>query len=112
MRPITENADFARRRGQTLWNILVFAVIGLFVGAGCRLLYPGRQSTPILGIVLIGSLGAVGGGVISWIWWPTVDGEFHIGNLILSVLGAMIVIATWAGVAYKRSLSGYRNMSQ
>jgi uncharacterized membrane protein YeaQ/YmgE (transglycosylase-associated protein family) len=95
-----------------MWNLLVFAVLGLFVGAGGRLLYPGRRSTHILGTMLIGSLGAVGGGMLSWIWWPTVDGEFHVGNLILSTLGAMIVIALWAGVAYKRSLSGFRNMSQ
>ena len=62
--------------------------------------------------MLIGIIGAVVGGMISWTWWPAVDGEFHTGNLILSVLGAMMVIMLWAGVAYKRSLRGYRNTSQ
>ena len=95
-----------------MWNLLVFAVIGLLTGAAARLLYPGRRSTHILGTMLIGIIGAVVGGMISWSWWPAVDGEFHTGNLILSVLGAMIVIALWAGVAYKRSLSGYRNMAR
>jgi uncharacterized membrane protein YeaQ/YmgE (transglycosylase-associated protein family) len=95
-----------------MWNLLVFAVIGLLTGAAARLLYPGRRSTHILGTMLIGMIGAVVGGMISWSWWPAVDGEFHTGNLILSVLGAMTVIVLWAGVAYKRSLSGYRATSQ
>jgi uncharacterized membrane protein YeaQ/YmgE (transglycosylase-associated protein family) len=94
-----------------MWNLLVFAVIGLLTGAAARLLYPGRQSTHILGTMLIGIIGAVAGGIISWSWWPAVDGEFHTGNLILSVLVAMIAILLWAGVAYARSISGYRNAS-
>jgi len=95
-----------------MWNLLVFVVIGLLTGAAARLLYPGRRVTNILGTMLIGMTGAVLGGMISWIWWPAVDGEFHTGNLILSVLGAAMVIVLWAGVAYKRSLSGFRNMSR
>jgi uncharacterized membrane protein YeaQ/YmgE (transglycosylase-associated protein family) len=112
-RRVTETLGIAlRKTEQTMWNLLVFAVIGLLTGAAARLLYPGRRSIHILGTMLIGMIAAVVGGMISWCWWPSVDGEFHTGNLILSVLGAMIVIALGAGVAYKRSLSGYRNTSQ
>jgi len=89
-----------------MWNLLVFAVIGLLTGAAARLLYPGRQSMHILGTMLIGMFGAVSGGMISWIWWPAVDGTFHTGNLVVSLLGAMMVIVLWAGVVYKRSLRG------
>jgi hypothetical protein len=32
-----------------MWNLPVFAVIGLLTGAAARLLYPGRRSTHILG---------------------------------------------------------------
>ena len=45
-----------------MWNLLVFAVIGLLTGAAARLLYPGRRSTHILGTMLIGIIGAVAGG--------------------------------------------------
>jgi len=95
-----------------MWNLIVFAVIGLLTGAAARLLYPGRRPTNILGTMAIGIFGGVVGGVMSWSWWPAVDGEFHTGNLILSVLESMIAIALWAVVAYTRSLGGYRTTSQ
>jgi uncharacterized membrane protein YeaQ/YmgE (transglycosylase-associated protein family) len=95
-----------------MWNLLVFVVIGLLTGAAARLLYPDRRSTHILGTMLLGMIGAVVGGMTSWIWWPEVDAEFNTGNLILSILGAMVVIVLWAGVAYKRSLVGFRNVSR
>jgi uncharacterized membrane protein YeaQ/YmgE (transglycosylase-associated protein family) len=85
-----------------MWNVLVFAVIGLLTGAAARLFYPGRQSMQILRTILIGIVGAVVGGMISWSWWPAVDGEFHTGNLVISVVAAMILVALGA---YKRSLS-------
>jgi uncharacterized membrane protein YeaQ/YmgE (transglycosylase-associated protein family) len=89
-----------------MWNLLVFAVLGLLTGAAARLLYPGRRSTHVLGTMVIGMVGAVVGGMISWIWWAAEDGEFHTGNLTLSVLGAITVIVLWAGVAYQRRLRG------
>ena len=95
-----------------MWNLLVFAVIGLLTGAAARLLYPGRQLTRIAVTMLIGGVGALAGGMISWSVWPDVEGQFNSGNLILSVLGAMIVIVLWAGAAYQRSLRGFRNTSQ
>ena len=94
-----------------MWNLLVFAVIGLLAGAAARLLYPGRQLTHILGTMLLGMIGAVLGGMISWSLWPAVDGEFQTGNLVLSFIGAVIPIVFWAGVSYQRSLSGYRTTS-
>lgn len=94
-----------------MWNLLVFAVIGLFAGAAARLLYPGRRPVQILGTMVVGIVGALAGGMTSWSAWPNVDHQFNSGNLILSVVGAMIFIALWAGVAYKRSLSGYSRPS-
>jgi len=91
-----------------MWNLLVFTIIGWLTGAAARLLYPGRRPAHILGTMLLGVIGALVGGMISWIWWPAEDGEFHTGNLLLSAVGGMIVIALWAGAAYKRRLSGYR----
>ena len=87
-----------------MWDLLVFAVIGLLTGAAARLLYPGRQFTHILGTMLMGIIGAAAGGMISWSWWPLADGAFQTGNLVLSALGAIMAIVLWAGIVYKRSL--------
>jgi uncharacterized membrane protein YeaQ/YmgE (transglycosylase-associated protein family) len=84
-------------------SVFVFVVIGLLTGGAARLLYPNRQYTHILGTLLIGTIGAIAGGMISWSMWPAVSGEYHTGNLVLSTLGAMMAIGLWAGVAYKRS---------
>jgi uncharacterized membrane protein YeaQ/YmgE (transglycosylase-associated protein family) len=96
----------------TMWNLLVFSVIGLLAGTAARMFYPGRQPKQILGTQVLGIVGALAGGLISWIYWPAVEGQFQSGNLILSVLGALIVIVLWAGVAYLRSRSGYRSTTR
>jgi uncharacterized membrane protein YeaQ/YmgE (transglycosylase-associated protein family) len=91
-----------------MWNLIVFGVIGLLAGTAARVFYPGRQPARILVTMIMGIIGALCGGLLSWIWWPLVDGEFHTGNLVLSILGATIVIVIDAVVAYQRSLRGYR----
>ena len=94
-----------------MWNVLIFALIGLLTGTAARILYPGRQLMRILGTIVLGMVGALVGGMISYIYWPAVDGQFDSGNLLVSLLGAIIVIAFSAGVAYARRLSGYRTTS-
>jgi uncharacterized membrane protein YeaQ/YmgE (transglycosylase-associated protein family) len=89
-----------------MWKLLlVFALIGLLPGTAARMFYPGRQTTRIMGTLVLGMVGALAGGMFSWIYWPAVDRQFQSGNLLMSVLGAMTVIVSWAGVAYARSIS-------
>lgn len=92
-----------------MWNLLVFAVIGVLAGTAARMFYPGRQPTRIMGTLVLGMAGALAGGMLSWLFWPSVQDQFQSGNLLMSIVGAMLVIALWAGAAYTRSLSGYRN---
>ncbi len=95
-----------------LWNLLLLSLIGLLAGAAARMFYPGRQPMRILGTMVLGMVGALGGGMISWIYWPAVDNQFHYGNLLLSLLGAMIAIAFCASVACARSFSVYMSKSR
>jgi uncharacterized membrane protein YeaQ/YmgE (transglycosylase-associated protein family) len=92
-------------------NLLVFGMIGLLTGATARLLYPGRRPSRILGTMLIAVAGALSGGVFSYAYWPFVDGQFQSGNLIVSLLGAIIVLALSTGLMYARSLRGYSRKS-
>jgi uncharacterized membrane protein YeaQ/YmgE (transglycosylase-associated protein family) len=95
-----------------MWNLLVFAAIGLLTGAAARVLYPGRRVFHVLGTMFIGILGAVVGGMISWNWWPIADAEFHTGNLVVSVCGAIFAVVLWAVISYMRSLQGARISSR
>jgi uncharacterized membrane protein YeaQ/YmgE (transglycosylase-associated protein family) len=88
------------------WNLLVFAVIGLFSGAAVRLFYPGRQPLRILGTLALGIVGALLGGMLSWFLWSEVDGQFASGALLMSLTGAATVLVIAAGVSYARRVSG------
>lgn len=92
-------------------NLLVFALIGLLAGSAARMLYPGRQPLRILGTLALGIAGALAGGAVSYAYWPAEDNQFHSGNLLLALLGAMVAIVFAAGVAYARRLNGYREPS-
>jgi uncharacterized membrane protein YeaQ/YmgE (transglycosylase-associated protein family) len=87
-----------------MWHLILFAVIGLFIGAAARLWYDEHGLRNVLGSLLLGMVGALTGGVISWNYWPAVDDQFQTGNLVMSILGAMIAIIFWAGVAYARRI--------
>jgi uncharacterized membrane protein YeaQ/YmgE (transglycosylase-associated protein family) len=86
-----------------MWNLLVFGLIGLVAGGAARLFYPGREPLRILGTMALGMAGSLLGGLLSWVYWPAVEGYFTTGNLLMSVLGALLVLVFWAGVAYVRS---------
>ncbi len=88
-----------------LGNLVVFALIGLLAGAGARLLYPRREPAQVLGTLVFGMIGSMLGGLVSWAAWPAVDGQVYSGALLLSLLGAILVLVFRAGVAYARSIS-------
>jgi len=94
-----------------MWNFIAFGLIGLLVGAAARLLYPNRQPSQILATMALGVAGALAGWMISWAFFPEVDGHFEAGNLLVSVFGASLAIAFYAAVHYARSLGGFRKTS-
>jgi uncharacterized membrane protein YeaQ/YmgE (transglycosylase-associated protein family) len=89
-----------------MWNLVIFALIGLFAGGAARLFYPGRQPMKILGTMVLGMIGSLLGGLLSWSFWPEVDGEFSSGALLMSVIGAVFGLVVWASVAYARRIGG------
>lgn len=88
-----------------MWDLAVFALIGLLAGAAARLLYAGRRPIRVLGTMLLGTVGAVLGGLLSRTQWPPTEGQLSFGALLTSLLGAALVLVLWACVAYARSLS-------
>lgn len=72
-------------------------IIGLIAGALARLIMPGRDAMSWLATMLLGIVGSIVGGLIGMAIWrsDTADGGFHPGGLLLSVLGAILVLWIW-----------------
>ena len=69
-----------------------FILIGLIAGALARLIMPGRDPMGIFATILLGIVGSVLGGLVSWAIWPAERGTFPRAGLLLSILGAIIVL--------------------
>jgi uncharacterized membrane protein YeaQ/YmgE (transglycosylase-associated protein family) len=88
-----------------MWDTFFFVVIGLLVGAAARLCYAGREVKRVLGTMLLGTFGAVLGGLLSRVWWPVVESRVHAGAIVMSLAGALLAIVAWALVAHSRARS-------
>ena len=90
-----------------LWSIIVGFVVGLIA----RAVFPGSDTMGLLATTILGIVGSLVGGLLGrLVSKPQEGAKFHPAGFFMSILGAMLVIALWAGVAYTRSLRGYRSV--
>jgi len=75
-------------------GIIWMIVVGFVVGLLARFFYPGAIGLGFWMTTLLGIGGSLVGGVISGLLWRSPTGKFQPAGLILSVLGAMILL--WA----------------
>lgn len=94
-----------------MWSLLVFALVGLLAGAAARLFYSERQFGRIAQTLALGLVAAVSGGAISWWQWPFEESRFHLGNLIVAFLAAVLVIGVSAGLGYAQELAAQRSQT-
>jgi uncharacterized membrane protein YeaQ/YmgE (transglycosylase-associated protein family) len=72
-----------------IWSIIV----GFFIGLIARAIMPGAHPMGFLETSLVGIVGSVVGGLIARLFSKPKDGQaFHIAGLVLSVIGALIVL--------------------
>ncbi|MGZ5343832.1 MAG: GlsB/YeaQ/YmgE family stress response membrane protein [Actinomycetota bacterium] len=80
------------------WDIIVYAIAGLIIGALARLILPGKQSMSWGLTMVIGVVSAIIGGIL----WNAVfsgnEGVAWIGSLIV----AIVIIVLYERVAAKR----------
>ncbi len=80
-----------------LGSLISWAVFGLIVGLIARALYPGQQSLGFIGTTILGIVGSMLGGYISYIFgFRPESSAFNGGGWIMSIIGAMLV--TWLGL--------------
>ena len=75
-------------------------VEGLFVGALARLALPGPDPMSIPATIGLGLAGSFLGGIVSWIFLG------HAGGVIVSLLGAILLLYLYRRYVQHRPLSG------
>ena len=90
----------------TLGTIISWIVFGLVIGLIARMLYPGRQSMGFIATMILGIVGSLVGGFISWAaGFHPEEGAFRGAGWIMSIVGALIVV--WLGLfASSRNSAG------
>ena len=82
-------------------HIVWMFVVGIVVGAIARLIMPGSEG---LGLVMTGVLGIVGSFVGGFLGRmaspPSSDSPIHPAGLVMSVIGALIVLFAWNHLAH------------
>ena len=80
-------------------NIIAWIVVGLVGGAIARLLMPGRDPGGLIITIVLGVAGAILGGFLSIALGIGNGVDFDVGTIVLSVVGAMILLAGYRMVA-------------
>jgi uncharacterized membrane protein YeaQ/YmgE (transglycosylase-associated protein family) len=86
-------------------GLIWWLLIGLVAGLLARMLIPGRQSMGLVLTVVLGLVGSVVGGFIASLVFDTnpTDPGFHAGGLIMSTIGAVIVLGLYGLFARRRT---------
>jgi uncharacterized membrane protein YeaQ/YmgE (transglycosylase-associated protein family) len=85
-----------------LWFVVVLVVGGLVVGGLARLALPGPDPMSIPATIGLGLAGSFVGGIVSWIFLG------HAGGVVVSVLGATLLLYLHRRFVQHRPLSGPR----
>ncbi len=78
-----------------MMSFIWWLIIGLIAGALARLIMPGKDAMGIIATILLGIVGSIVGGLISWAIWGADTTGFRPAGLLLSILGAIVVLWIW-----------------
>ena len=82
-------------------HLIWMFIVGIVVGAIARWIMPGAESMGIFMTGLLGIAGSIVGGLIARIFSKPADGAaFHPAGIVLSVVGALLVLYAWSHVAH------------
>jgi uncharacterized membrane protein YeaQ/YmgE (transglycosylase-associated protein family) len=76
-------------------------IVGLIAGALARLIMPGKDPMGILMTIILGVAGSFVGGFVGTLVRPNETGGFRPGGIILSVLGAILLLFLWRMIQRK-----------
>jgi uncharacterized membrane protein YeaQ/YmgE (transglycosylase-associated protein family) len=80
----------------SLYQVISWIVVGLIVGALARFIVPGKDPMGCIATILLGVAGSFVGGFISSLIWHQEKGSyFHPAGIVLSLVGAVILVLIW-----------------
>jgi len=86
-------------------NILSWIIVGLIAGALARLIMPGRDPMGMVATIVLGIIGSLVGGFVSMAIWRNNDSSaFQGSGLLLSILGAIVVLWIWRMVKSRNTV--------
>jgi uncharacterized membrane protein YeaQ/YmgE (transglycosylase-associated protein family) len=85
-------------------SFIWFLIIGLVAGLLARLIMPGRDAMSLLATVLLGMAGSIIGGLISWAIWGAQTTGIPTSGLLLSIIGAIVLLALFRMVKSRSSV--------
>ena len=85
-------------------SLIAWLIVGLIAGALARLIMPGRDPMGIFMTIILGIVGSIVGGLVSWAIWPAERGDFPRAGLLLSILGAIVVLWIYRMVKSRRTV--------
>ena len=81
-------------------HIISYIIVGFVVGLIARAVMPGVQHLGLIFTALLGIGGSIVGGLIGRLFSkPEPGSTFHPAGLILSIIGAIILLFIWAKLA-------------
>ncbi|HEU0275836.1 MAG TPA: GlsB/YeaQ/YmgE family stress response membrane protein [Candidatus Udaeobacter sp.] len=73
-----------------IWYIFVGFVVGCVAKALMHI------HLPITWTIVLGIVGSIIGGAVTHLFYPpSAGGKFHLGGLIVSIIGAILVLYVW-----------------
>ncbi len=81
-------------------HLLWMFIVGIVVGAIARVIMPGAEHMGLIMTGLLGIAGSFVGGFISGLFSKPAEGAvFHPAGIIMSVIGALILLYAWNHLA-------------
>jgi uncharacterized membrane protein YeaQ/YmgE (transglycosylase-associated protein family) len=76
-------------------SFIWWLIVGLVAGGLARLIMPGKDAMSLLSTLLLGIAGSIVGGLVSWAIWGVETEGFRPGGLLLSLIGAILLLLVW-----------------
>jgi len=87
------NCPKSPQKGQKMLHIIWSIILGFIIGLIARAIMPGAHDMGFIATSLVGIVGSVVGGFVARLFSKPKEGQpIHPAGLIMSVIGAMIVL--------------------